>query len=449
MFTHYISRLSLMTMALICATSSAIAATSLKFPQSDAATIGITVINLADGSITAQENAGKAMIPASTMKCVTSAAALLTLPTDFRFQTPVRYSGTIDGSTLWGDIVIEASADPTINSRHFPEYPSLIDEIITALRDKGVKRITGDIIIDEEKFADPGLNPQWTVGDAGEAYGAGLYGFNYYDNTFTLRPADMTTSPKQPFIDVVLEPSQSAIEVVHGVNSDTYIISGRGLDRTPTIIELPMNNPSSSFVAELRQRLFTAGISIDESNSTDGDLTPLFIHHSPTSIEILRSLMQRSDNMMAEAMLRVLAPDKTRTEALTAERDILQEAGIDMSLTKIVDGSGLARMDRLTPLFLARLLETMAKSVHSDDYISLFAISGKTGTVKNFLKKTPLDGRMALKSGSINGVHCYAGYRLDADGRPTHAVVVMVNNFYCSRDAVRSAISKWLVEELK
>ena len=49
----------------------------------------------------------------------------------------------------------------------------------------------------------------------------------------------------------------------------------------------------------------------------------------------------------------------------------------------------------------------------------------------------------------MNGVHCYAGYKLDAEGNPTHAVVILVNDFFCKRDEVRNSISRFLESQFK
>lgn len=86
----------------------------------------------------------------------------------------------------------------------------------------------------------------------------------------------------------------------------------------------------------------------------------------------------------------------------------------------------------------------MARSPRSADYVALFPLAGVEGTVRSLLAKTPLSGKMALKSGSMNSVVCYAGYKLNNDGKPTHAVVIMVNGFSCSASAVRKAVSVYL-----
>ena len=103
----------------------------------------------------------------------------------------------------------------------------------------------------------------------------------------------------------------------------------------------------------------------------------------------------------------------------------------------------------MTPKFMADVLTYMAKNSHADTFVSLFPKVGREGTVKNFLKNTALDGKLVLKSGSMNGVHCYAGYKIGTNGKPTHAVVVIVNNFFCSRDVLRKEIQRFLLAVFK
>ena len=81
--------------------------------------------------------------------------------------------------------------------------------------------------------------------------------------------------------------------------------------------------------------------------------------------------------------------------------------------------------------------------------MSFFPKAGKDGTMKGFLAKTPLQGKIAMKTGSVNGVQCYAGYKLGVNGKPTHVVVIMVNNFFCSRQSLRKAIEAMLTKTFR
>lgn len=156
--------------------------------------------------------------------------------------------------------------------------------------------------------------------------------------------------------------------------------------------------------------------------------------------------MVRSDNLFAEGMLRALAPDDSRDAAIGREKELWTSRGLDMECAIIFDGSGLTRGDRLQPRFVADLLEWMIKSPIGDLYLSFFPRAGVDGTMKNFLAKTPLCGSLALKTGSMNAVQSFAGYRLDESGKPTHVIVIIINGFTCKRPELRTAVEDLLLE---
>lgn len=221
------------------------------------------------------------------------------------------------------------------------------------------------------------------------------------------------------------------------------------------------SDPASVLCDVVVERLAKDGIAMEMDTDMDysetlsaGELSPgkVWSYFSPDRDDILKVMMHRSDNLYAEAMLRALllpACDGHDMEvaivgtdsAVVVQRDVWKDRGIDLSRGRIVDGSGLAPVNRMSARMLSDVLQSMARK---RSYSRLFPIAGRDGTVRNFLRRTPLEGRMALKSGSMTGVMCYAGYMLDVDGTPTHTVVVMVNNFTCTSAKVRSAISSYL-----
>ena len=123
-----------------------------------------------------------------------------------------------------------------------------------------------------------------------------------------------------------------------------------------------------------------------------------------------------------------------------------EQIGINCKTISLHDGSGLSRVDRLTPHFIAKVFQYMYNSNLISDYIALFPKSGCDGTLKNFLSNTRLKGLFALKTGSMDGVQCYGGYKLNQKGEPTHIVVIMVNNFFCKRKVLRKDIERLLLQ---
>ena len=163
----------------------------------------------------------------------------------------------------------------------------------------------------------------------------------------------------------------------------------------------------------------------------------------------MRSLMVRSDNLFAEGMLRSIAPDGTRKSALQRQKEIWATRGVNPRYTIINDGSGLTRANRLSARFIGDVLEWMAQSPMADTYTSFFPKAGKEGTMRGFLSKSPLSGKIALKTGSVSSVQCSAGYKLDDNGKASHVVVILVNGFFCKRPQVREGAENLLTEIFK
>lgn len=113
-----------------------------------------------------------------------------------------------------------------------------------------------------------------------------------------------------------------------------------------------------------------------------------------------------------------------------------------MEGVKIADGSGLSRSNRVTARFMADVLAHMADNPY---YASFFPLAGQEGTLRRFLAGSKLDGAIALKTGSMSGIQCYAGYKLDDDYAPTHIVVVMLNEM-TNRGAARAQVEKLLMQ---
>ncbi len=436
------SILLLISALLFCLPASSQA--SLGFPGEEASSVGIYVKDIQTGRVIAQNDASKALVPASVMKSITAATVFSSIDTDFRFATNVYLTGNIENGVCHGNLIVEAVADPTIDSELFKDKTTRFSkEIVNALKEKGIHQIKGEILVNEH-LSDSGCIPQWQIDDVAWAYGAGLYGFNFNDNAFNLWPTTMKMSPVDP--DLVLDVRKGeSTDLIRGINSNYLIAEGVRADNPKWMVRTTMNDPAAVFENELEDLLQQNGILLDNKTVGSDTETLLMTHLSPALPEILNSMLVESHNLYAEGMLRLLAKGETRKKALQKEIKIWKERGINTNYNNIIDGSGLARGDRLQPSFIGNVLEWMAKSEYSQDFTKLFPKVGMEGTVKSLLKETPLKGKLALKSGSMSSVQCYAGYKLDDNGSPTHVVVILVNGFFCDRPALRKSIENFLL----
>lgn len=357
----------------------------------------VMVMDLSDGKVMGSHNADKGLVPASINKVVTIASLIEKSGIDFEYETKVYAGGKISHGELDGNLIIVGGGDPSLGADVEPVGTDIIPEIVEALRKKGVRNILGKIVVDESIFPGPCTPPSWQSGDLSRAYGTGCHGFNYHRNC-----------------------------------------SGNA----------SVSNPAAVFISRLCNAMATEGITVaDKSGYESKRQTLILTHKSPPVDEIMRSCMKRSDNLYAETFVRTLAmlhgKEASTTAGTRIETDFWQKKHLPMDGVVLVDGSGLSRSNRMTAQFMTNLLKHMADNV---DFASFFPLAGQEGTLRNFLKNTPLDSYIALKTGSMNGIQCYAGYKLDDDYAPTHAVVVMVNGFRGSRDAVKKAVARMLLD---
>ena len=378
-----------------------IEASHLTFPRIGSASVGIIVRNLATGKDEVVENADKLMTPASILKCVTAAATLMNNGSDKSFLTETVVDGSCDSDgVLHGNIVVKGVADPTLCSDNFPDYSGLADSIASHLRMSGITGIAGKIIVDSSHLQEPGPGRGWEYSDLCYSYGAGLYALNFRDNA----------------------------------NRD-----------------MAMRNPQGEFITDVKKALDSVGIHmLPDSGEMGGSFeSSLYVHASPLYGEIVDVMMEQSQNLYAEGLLRALVPGGTTDEALARETELIETLGLDTSYLKAYDGSGLSRQNSVSPRFMADLLEAMTLTDRGEEYVAVFPKAGIEGTVKRFLNDTRLEGRLALKSGSMRGVQTFAGYKLNSEGKPTHVVVIMVNQFTCKRSAVRNAMTNFLLRQLR
>ncbi|MDE7180099.1 MAG: D-alanyl-D-alanine carboxypeptidase/D-alanyl-D-alanine-endopeptidase [Muribaculaceae bacterium] len=364
-------------------------------PAINAPAAAVFICDLKTGEEMAAHNIDIPLVPASIMKSVTIATLLEKVGPRYRYLTPVYVQGTVSDGVLDGNLVVKASGDPSVNTRHAPGSEDITAEISDALKAFGITRITGQVKIDESGFPGPAVNPAWAQGDLQHSYGTGTHGFNFEDNA-------------------------SGKRAVH--------------------------DPAGVFRTRLKAALAKAGITIGGATvNVDGPETMLGQHQSETIDDVMRSCMMRSDNQYAEAFLRLVGKTYGK-EGSTAEgasqlmrhwRD--RKANLDG--VKVVDGSGLSRSNRITARFMADVLTKMAGNPY---YASFFPLAGQEGTLRSLLKTTPLEGRIAMKTGSMNGIQCYAGYKLDDDYTPTHVVVVMMNDMG-NRAAARRQVERLLL----
>ena len=153
-------------------------------PAFTPASIGICITDVATGETLVSHNDRQAIIPASTVKVITSATALRLLGSDYRTSTTVGYTGQIDSAgTLHGTLVIRGGGDPSLGSAYGSRpADEFVDRVIDALQTHRIRAIEGTIVVDNSLFDGPAVSPKWMLEDLIWYYATGCHAFSYRDN---------------------------------------------------------------------------------------------------------------------------------------------------------------------------------------------------------------------------------------------------------------------------
>ena len=433
------------------------------------ASIGVTVIDLDSAKSIAGYRPEQANITASTMKTVVSSAALGMLGPHFRFETPVYLDGELDGCHFRGNIVIRGMGDPTLGSVFLPEQANIVDEILAALRARGITWVEGMIIGDDSYYGFPYFDEDWDVGDLAYDYGAAVHSLNFHDNlmkvSFTLdsrgRVSQSSISPSVPGVKVIsrCRPNRGRSSVTPYLDYSVPALVLTGDAASKSFSNTYANpTPAPMLVDSVERALLHSGIRFDCADEAFDDVnyderTLLVLHKSPELTEVITSLLDRSDNMFAHALLRALGarewelkgldymPGDLDAVGVAAVKRWLELQGIDTAPLFMRDGSGLARANKASVNFFGDMLTMMAH--RRFDGVRLCDLmptaSGRAGKT---LKANPLSDQIVLKSGSMRHVQCFVGY-YPAD-EPRYAFAVLVNNFTCSQASIREQIGVFL-----
>ena len=413
------------------------------------ANISLLVKDLKTDKVLYSYRPESATIPASTMKVVTTATALEILGADYKFKTTLEIDGSLStDSILDGNLIIYGNGDPTLGSAKLGNV-YFLNDWVTAVRKAGIRQVNGDIIADASAYDTEGVNPKWLWEDMGNYFASGAYGISYKDNTYEmeLKSGTVGTTPEI----VKITPSIPELTFNNYLKSTTirfdsaYFYGAPFQNERSIYGEIPAKRavfkikgdiprPGLILARDLAWKLKSGGISVS-GNATDKVIgskkrSVIYTHLSPKLSEIIKEINVASNNHYAEHLFRHLAlqcgnPAST-SNALNQIRNFWKSKGLPVDELFMYDGSGLSPVNAVSANFFVNLLSYMGKSANSSVFRASLPVAGKSGTVRNFMKGTALDGKVQAKSGTINRVRAYAGY-INLNGKKL-AFAVMVNN---------------------
>jgi D-alanyl-D-alanine carboxypeptidase/D-alanyl-D-alanine-endopeptidase (penicillin-binding protein 4) len=424
------------------------------------ATVSARVIELPARREVYARAAERPMIPASNMKLVTAATALDAFGPDRTFPTRLAVAGN--------DLYLIGSGDPGLGDSVVAGWSRLkpLDHFAPfakALRTRGVTHVNGILYYDDRAFDDQWTLPLWSKSFREFWYGAPVSGLNFNDNCIyvTVHP----TAPGQPVTFEVLPPT-AAIKIVNncitgdkhspaikrGNDPDEYILSGTCA--TPAeLASKPVDNPGYFTADALRTYLASQGITIagkilrtPKRFSNEGEV--IATTTSATMTTLIKRMNKSSQNFVAEALAKQSGAAYQRENPgfsgtswqagnAAAVAFLARNHVADADALLAVDGSGLARENRVTARMLTDMLAVMHAHPQAQAFRDSLPIAGVDGTLKKRL--TECKGKVLAKTGSIGRVRTLSGYATTPDGR-TLAFSFLCNDIQGDEDTALKRI---------
>lgn len=404
--------------------------------------------------------------PASTMKVLTTYTALEVLGPAYTWQTRAYAAGPVRDGVLEGDLVLVGGGDPFMTAERWWAF-------VNGVRQAGIARVTGDVIIDNSFFA-----PQ---GDDRGAFDNRPY------RTYNVLPDALMVNFQTVTLSVVPDlATNSARASAHPWPANLLVENSVRLDRAPcrrgsggVVVAMP-DGPTGNRVsvagryasgcgpltvsrAVMRAPDYAYGTFKTLWQQTGGtldggmrvgivpaDARLMYTHESLTLAEVIRLVNKYSSNVMARHLLLTLAAEKAGRPATAAAGrqatvDFLASRGISIPDLVLENGSGLSRDERITAAGLADVLSAAWTSQYMPEFAASLPLSATDGTLRRRFRAPEMQGRLRMKTGSLKDVSALAGYVNAASGR-TYVVVVILNHPQADTgvgEAVQTALVQW------
>ncbi|MEE1923693.1 D-alanyl-D-alanine carboxypeptidase/D-alanyl-D-alanine-endopeptidase [Pseudomonas sp. 148P] len=419
---------------------------ALKSNKLDNSALSLVMIPLNGPGTPTIFNADVSVNPASTMKLVTTYAALEMLGPTYQWKTEFYTDGTLSNGVLNGNLYLKGGGDPKLNMEK-------LWLLMRDLRANGVQTITGDLVLDRSHFIQPQL-PQFND-DGGDE-----------NKPFLVKPDSLLVNLKAlRFVArndggrvlVSVEPPIASIRIDNQVKAVASkqcsgdvrynpVVQPDGVSVTVTG-QLGDGCNSQTYLSLLDHPTYAAGAVRAIWNELGGSIQGrdrveevpksarlLARAFSPDLVEIIRDINKYSNNTMAQQLFLSLGArfrtDADGDDARAAQRVVRQwmaKKGITASHLVMENGSGLSRAERVSAREMATLLQAAWKSPYAAEFISSMPLTGMDGTMRKRLKRTAMAGEAHIKTGTLNTVRAIAGFSRDSNGT-TWAVTAILND---------------------
>jgi PBP4 family serine-type D-alanyl-D-alanine carboxypeptidase len=440
-------------------------------PELDLFSTGIVVATL-DGRVLYSLNPRKPLVPASNMKLLTAAAALRYLGPDFRFRTLFLVDGEVVNGTLVGNLIVRGFGDPTVVSGDWAEVrvsrvgplyepEHLLDGVAEALAGLGIRRVSGDIVVDDYYLDHEWVHPSWAPGDLSYYYAAQVGALTINRNTVLVEVYASPTGsvrvravPDVGYVGVTflgrVVGSSSEVRqrptATRTLGTNEVTVTGDFVANSTYYLTVTVHDPGMYFGAVLRGTLRRYGIEVlggvRRANTTGWSARVVYTMESRPLADIVKAMLKDSVNLYSELLMKVLGREVVGEGSWSGGARVIlrlvDELGIDRSEVEVADGSGLSRLNRLSANAIARLLQVL----YSNRYLyDALPIAGVDGTLRSRMQGTAAQGNLRAKTGTLTGVSALSGYVTTRDG------VVLVFSMIFNGFSAPSSVVKRSVED--
>ncbi|MBL7882240.1 MAG: D-alanyl-D-alanine carboxypeptidase/D-alanyl-D-alanine-endopeptidase [Chryseobacterium gambrini] len=391
-----------------------------------------------NGNFIYEYQGNKGLSTASTQKIFTAGAALEALGKNYIYKTTSSYSGNISGGNLNGNLFISSTGDPTLGSWRYEAYKPEIfkQKLIDAIKKSGIKKISGDLVIDDSYFDHQTIPGGWPWNDLGNYYGAGVWGINWRENQFDINiDGNEFKSFSYPLEgvnwlnDLKVGGNSDQSLIFTAPHSDVALINGTLPAKTVTVSGA-VPDPPLQLGAEVKQWLKDSGIDFSGKVVTNSQLeiegkkalqapknNIILTYESPTLDKIIYWFLRKSINFYGETLIKTLGKEKKGDPSFKSGVAYLKEfwksKGINPNMINFADGSGLSPQNYVAAKAEVQALLYARKQPWFESYYEGFPTH---------------DNGMKMKSGTMSDTKSYAGYHTSKDGKK-YVFSIIINNY--------------------
>ena len=383
--------------------------------------------------------ADRAMRPASNMKLVTSAVALVLLGPGWAFETPFEALGDVRDGRLQGDLVARASGDPLYEKDgDLGAVPAgFAEPLVSALRTAGVERIEGALVLDEGSFVTPAPGPAWPSSNQfDQEYCALSGGFTIGAGSMSARVRSRSSGQAarvevgpwghglREAFDVSTVARKKPLVVHVQARGGRATVRGRiPADVTEWNGRFAHPDPVELFGNVLRSRLVAAGIAVEGGVQRERGVpagreiarlaSPLAATLAPINTDSNNAVADQVFFATGDAVM----GSGTRAGGGAATVLALERLGVPTAGLVQVDGAGLSRDNRVSARQITALVDAVLglDAETTEAFLDSLAVAGRTGTLER--RMSEIAGEVRAKTGFIGGTSALSGTVTTADGR--------------------------------